>query len=223
MKKVFVLMMILAIVFIGILPAQGMGFGVKGGLNMAKWTGDDIDEITDGGLDQKYATAFSVGGFLTLPLGNTITIRPEVLFTQNGAKFDGSEEGLDLTMSSRMNWLNIPVLAVFNLGPVGVFAGPYFDFFLSGKTKYEMSYGGESFDEEEDIEGDEVQTLNYGVIFGAAYGVTNNIDVELRYSQGLNSFDKEPDDWDVTFDSEYEEGDIKPSMIQLFVNYYLKK
>ena len=199
-----------------------MGFGVKGGLNMAKWTGDDVDEITEGALDEKYVTAFSVGGFLTLPFGDALTVRPEVLYTQNGAKFEGSEDGVDAMMSMKMNWLNIPVLAVFNLGNIGVFAGPYFDFFLSGKTKMEFSFDGDSFDEEEDIEGDEVQSLNYGIIFGAAYGVTNNIDVEVRYSQGLNSFDKEPDDYDATW-GEYEESDIKPSMIQLLVNYYLKK
>jgi len=222
MKKMFILMMILSIVFIGTLPAQGMGFGVKGGVNMAKWTGDDVDEITQGAMDEKYVTAFSVGGFLTLPLGNALNIRPEVLFTQNGAKFEGSEDGMDAMMSMKMNWLNIPVLAVFNLGPVGIFAGPYFDFFLSGKTKMEISFDGESFDEEEDIESDEVQSLNYGIIFGAAYGVTNNIDVEVRYSQGLNSFDKEPDDYDATW-GEYEESDIKPSMIQLLINFYLKK
>lgn len=126
-------------------------------------------------------------------------------------------------MSMKMNWLNVPILAVFNLGPVGIFAGPYFDFFLSGKYKVEMSYEDQSFDEEEDIESDEVQSLNYGVIFGVAYGVTNNIDVELRYSQGLNSFDKEPDDWDSTYDGAYEEGDVKPSMIQLLINFYLTK
>ncbi len=222
MKKTFILIMILSIVFIGILPAQGMGFGVKGGLNMAKWTGEDVKEMTDEGFDQKYLTAFSVGGFLTLPIGNALTIRPEVLYTQNGAKFEYSEQDGEASISSKMNWLNIPVLAVFNLGPVGVFAGPYFDIFLSGKAKFEMSYEGFEFDEEEDIEGDEVQTLNYGLIFGAAYGITNNIDVELRYSQGLNSPDKEPDDYDDTW-GEYEESDTKPSMIQLLINFYLKK
>ena len=223
MKKVFILMIILAVVFIGVLPAQGLGFGVKGGLNMGKFTGDQVKEITDRGFDEKYVTGFSAGGFITLPLGDAITIRPEVLYTQNGAKYEGSLFGTESTISMKMNWLNIPVLAVFNLGPVGVIAGPYFDLFLNGKTKFEATGEGQSFDEEEDIEGDEVQTLNYGVIFGAAYGLTNNIDIELRYSLGLNSYDKEPDDWDVAYDGAYEEGDVKPTMIQLLVNFHLKK
>ncbi len=228
MKKIVILMIILSFLFIGTLPAQmigdtGITFGVKGGVNMAKFTGDGVKEITEEGYDEKYVTAFSAGGFLTLPLGNTLTIRPEVLYTQNGAKYEHSKGGAEAKLSMKMNWLNVPILAVFNLGPVGIFAGPYFDFFLSGKYKVEMSYEEFSFDEEEDIEKDEVQALNYGIIFGAAYGVTNNIDLELRYSQGLNSFDKEPDDWDVTSNGEYEKEDIKPSMIQLLVNFYLKK
>ncbi len=225
MKKIVIFIMILSFVFIGTLSAQGnLGFGVKGGLNMAKFTGDGVKEITEEGYDEKYVTAFSLGGFLALPLGNTLTIRPEVLYTQNGAKYEASRGGAEAKMSMKMNWLNIPVLAVFNLQPnIRLFAGPYFDFFLNGKIKVEMSYEEFSFDEEEDIESDEIQSLNYGVIFGAAYGVTNNIDVELRYSQGLNSYDKEPDDWDAAYDGEYEESDIKPSMIQLLINFYLKK
>ncbi len=222
MKKIVVLMMIISFVLIGTVSAQGMGFGVKGGVNMAKWTGEDVKELTDNGLDQKYLMGFAAGGFVTLPLGNTIAIRPEFLFSQNGAKFEGSDEGYEATMSMHMNWLNIPVLAVFNVGPVGVFAGPYFDLFLSGKEKIEVSYGGETYDEEEDIEREDIKTLNYGVVFGAAFGVTNNIDVELRYSQGLNSMDKEPDDYDDSW-GPYEESDIKPSMIQALVNFYLKK
>jgi len=223
MKKIVIFMMILSFVFIGTVSAQGMGFGVKGGVNMAKWIGDDVEEMTSEGLEEKYLMGFSVGGFVTLPFGNTLSIRPEVLYTQNGSKFDGSFFGADAKIVTKMNWLNIPVLAVFNLGPVGVFAGPYFDLFLSGKTKMEMSYEGESYDEEEDINSDEVQSLNYGLIFGAAFGVTDNIDVEARYSMGLNSFDTEPDDWDVAYDGEYEKSDIKPSMIQLLINFYLKK
>ncbi|MCJ7802260.1 MAG: PorT family protein [Candidatus Marinimicrobia bacterium] len=223
MKKIMILMIILSLVLIGTVSAQGMGFGVKGGLNISRATGDGVKILTDFGMDQKYLMGFSAGGFVTLPLGNTITIRPEVLYTQNGSKYEGSFFGTEAKIVTKMNWLNSPVLAVFNVGPVGVFAGPYFDIFLNGKYKWEASGEGASFDEEEDIEKDEVKTLNYGVIFGAALGVTNNIDIELRYSQGLNSFDKEPDDWDEQLDGKFEESDIKPSMIQALVNFYLKK
>ena len=222
MKKIVIFVIIVTIVFIGSLSAQGMGFGVKGGLNMGKFTGSDVKEMTDGGLDEKYLTAFSVGGFVTFPLGSSLTLRPEVLFTQNGARYEGSEEGVEAKISMKMSWLDIPVLAVFNLGNIGIFAGPYFDLFLSGKTKLEASYQGQSFDEEEDIKSEEIKSLLYGIIFGAAYGITDNIDIEVRYSQGLNSFDKEPDNYDSTYGA-YEESDVKPSMIQLFVNFYLKK
>jgi hypothetical protein len=43
MKKIMIFTMILSFVFIGTISAQGMGYGVKGGLNMAKFTGDDAD------------------------------------------------------------------------------------------------------------------------------------------------------------------------------------
>ena len=124
-------------------------------------------------------------------------------------------------MATQLNWVDIPVLVGVKAGPVRVFAGPYFDFFLGGKMKIELSYGGQSFDEEEDIEADELQSFNYGIIGGVAFGM-GAMELEVRYSQGLNSLDKEPDDWDSTF-GEYEEADFKPSMIQAFLNFYLSQ
>jgi hypothetical protein len=107
-------------------------------------------------------------------------------------------------------------------GPLRIFAGPYFDFFLGGNIKYEISFGGESFDEEEDIESDELQSFNYGFIAGAAVGFGGGMEIEFRYSQGINTIDKEPDDWDNAY-GDYEEADFKPSMIQASLNIPLTK
>lgn len=210
MKKTFILMMILSFVFIGTLPAQGLGYGVTGGINMSKFVGDDVEEISDG-VDEKFQSGFAAGGFVTLPIG-PIEGRVEALFNQNGAKYEGTEDGATVSLGWKMNWLSIPVLAGMNFGNIRVFAGPYFDIFLSGEMVMEASYEGVSFDFDEKIEGEDVSTLAFGFVFGGAYGVTDNIDVELRMARGLN-----------TIDGTDEEADMKPSVFSARVNYYLKK
>ncbi|MEE9190136.1 MAG: porin family protein [Candidatus Neomarinimicrobiota bacterium] len=220
MKKLLILLISLSFVSLTSLTAQE--FGIKGGVNLGKWTGDDIKEIADE-LDEKFDIGYSAGAFVSFPLGEMFSVRPEVLYTNNGAQFEGSEDGFAAKMAIKMNWINIPVLAVYNLTPnIKVFGGPYFDIFLSGAIDVEMSYLGVSIDEKEDIEKDEITSLAYGAVAGAAVGVGKGMELELRYSKGINTLDRKPDDWDDSF-GDYDEADFKPSMIQILLNFNLSK
>jgi len=216
MKKILILFVI---ILFALSTISAQGFGVKGGANFGKFVGEDVKEISDE-LDIVYNFGYGGGVFLSLPF-DPLDIRIEALYQQNGAKYEGKEEGAEASLSTQLNWVDIPVLVGVKAGPVRIFVGPYFDFFLGGKMKMELSYGGQSFDEEEDIEADELQSLNYGVIGGAAFGM-GQMELEIRYSQGLNTLDKEPDDWDTAY-GDYEKADFKPSMIQAFLNIYLGK
>ncbi len=116
-------------------------------------------------------------------------------------------------MAWNANSLSVPVLVGLDVIPgLRVFAGPYFDIFLSGKTMFEVSGGGFSIDEEEDIESEDVTTLAFGITLGAAYSVLENLEIELRMARGLNSLDATDD-----------EDDIKTSVFSARVNFYLKK
>lgn len=209
-KKIMIFVIILSVVFIGTLPAQGLGYGVTGSINMSKFVGDDVDDVSDE-LDEKFQTGFAAGGFVTLPIG-PLEGRVEVLFSQNGAKYEGSEDGGTASISWKLNSLSIPVLAGMNFGNIRVFAGPYFDLFLSGKMKWKISYEGLSLDGDEDIESEDVTTIAFGFVLGAAYAVMDNLDVELRMARGLNTIDGTDD-----------ESDFKPNVFSAKVNYYLKK
>ena len=203
MKKVFILMIILAVVFIGVLPAQGLGYGVNAGLNLANLTGDDVE-------DSKIKLGAAIGGFATIPLGDKLSVRPEVLFTQKGAKYKESEDGVDYTGKSKMNWLDIPVLAVYQVADaISAFVGPYFDLYLGGEQTFKIEGDGVSFEGDEKIEGDDINSLGFGLIFGGAYGVAENIDIEARIALGLTSL--------------HEEETVKNFGIQVNANYYLKK
>lgn len=213
-----IIVLSISFVFTSTLSAQGIG--IKGGLNLGKFNGEDVKDISDE-LDEKLFIGYSGGAFVSLPIGNVFSLRPEILFTNNGANFESSEDGLGSKMAINLNWLNIPVLLVLNLTPnIRVFGGPYFDIFLNGTMKLEISYEGESFDEEEDIGKDEITSLAYGAIAGAAIGIGKRMDLEIRYSRGINTLDTKPDDWDDSF-GEYDKADFKPSMIQVMLNLYL--
>jgi hypothetical protein len=209
MKKTMMLVIVLSLVFSGSLMAEGLGLGLTTGINMSKFVGDDAKEFLEG-VDVKFNTGFAFGGFLTIPIG-PLDGRVEALFSQNGAKYEGEEDGAETSIKFNLNSLSIPITAGLNVLPnLRVFAGPYFDIFLSGKTMLELSYEGVSFDEDEDIDGDDVTTVAMGIIVGAAYSILDNFEIELRMNRGLNSLDATDD-----------ELDFKPSVISARINFYL--
>jgi len=204
MKNILVFIVILSFVFMGTLSAEGIGFGAKVGLNMANLTGDDVDD------EAKMKLGATIGGFATIPLGDKLTVRPEVLFTQKGARYKESENGVDYSGKTKMNWLDIPVLAVYQVAKgFSAFVGPYFDLYLGGEQTFKVEGDGMSFEGDEKIEGEDINSLGFGIIFGGAYGVATNIDVEARIALGLSSL--------------HEEETVKNLGIQVIANYYLKK
>lgn len=207
MKKTIVLCIILSFTLIGTLSAGDLGYGAKGGFNIAKFIGDDASE---GDINAKFKFGTTFGGFVTIPLGEKLTARPELLFTQKGAKYKESEGGYTFKETDKMNWLDIPVLVVFQVNDViNAFAGPYIDLFLGGKWVGSWEGEGESFDFDEDIDSEDVNSLGFGLIFGGAYAVTQNIDVEARIALGLTSW--------------HPDGTVKNMGIQVLANYHLKK
>ena len=207
MKKIAVIFLVLSFTIFGTISPQELGFGAKAGLNLAKFSGSDADLME---TSPKFKLGTTIGGFVTYPLSDKLVIRPEVLFTQKGAKYKESEDGIDAKWKFKMNWLEIPVLAVYEVANnINVFAGPFLELYLNGESVIKVEGGGESYDADEKIEGDEVNSLGLGLIFGGGYGLTDNIDVEARFSLGLTSIDK-----DIT---------MKNSGIQVYVNYYLKR
>ena len=209
MRKIMMIFIVLSLVFSGSLLAEGLGLGLTTGINMSKFVGDDAEEFLEG-INAKFKTGFAFGGFLTIPVGR-LDGRVEALFSQNGAKYEGVEDGAEASIKFNLNSLSIPITAGLNVLPnLRVFAGPYFDIFLSGQTMIEFSFEGVSFDEDEDIEGEDVATVAMGIIVGAAYSIFDNLEVELRMNRGLNSLDATDD-----------ELDFKPSVISARVNFYL--
>ena len=208
MKNTILLCMILTILFTGGLYSKDIGYGAKGGLNIAKKIGEDAEYD---GISPKSKLGLTAGGFVTYPINDKLTVRPEILITQKGARYKGdTSDGYEYKEKVKMTWLDIPILAVFQVNDViSAFAGPYIDLFLGGKYVWEWEGDGMSLDGDDKIDGEDVNSLGFGLIFGGAYGVTDNIDVEGRIALGLTSMD--------------EDHSVKNFGIQVIANYHLKK
>jgi hypothetical protein len=147
-----------------------IGYGVKGGLNYSQISGDNNG-------DQKFKTGVNAGLFANIPVANSFSIQPEVLFSTEGATIDDSGT-LDL------KYLNFPIMAQYKYkGFYGEF-GPQLGFNLSADAKN----GGQSRDFKSSI-----NPTSFALNLGFGYKLENGLGFNLRYSQGLTNIYKSDD------------------------------
>lgn len=160
MKKI--ILAAIAVMAFGFTNAQQTRFGVKGGLNLTSFAGGNY-------YDAKSLVGFHVGGFAEIKVIERLAIQPEILFSTQGAKLD------NLNINSKLNYLNIPVLAKFFVTKqFTVEAGPQIGFLLS--AKYDSNDAKDNF-----------KSVDLGFNFGAGYNFTDNLGVNLRYTVGLSN------------------------------------
>ena len=174
--KLMVTSLVVALV-LAIPVAAQVGYGVKGGLNVATLIGDD-----DEGLDSKTGLVF--GGFFKIPLGPSVSFQPEVLFTQKGAK----ETRSGITIKVMHDYIEIPVLLKYDIPTQStvtpaIYAGLSFGLIMSAKGSIDIL--GTSI--EADIANE--KSTEFGLVLGGSidFGLgTGKFVTDLRYSRGLS-------------------------------------
>lgn len=180
--------------------------GGIGGINFASFGGPDADAYA---LEPELILRYSMGGFVTFKLNETLSLRPEMHYSMRGVKYNESEPGFTLSIEKRMNYLDIPILGVFTLQPkLKTYVGPSFSIFLSGETytKWSMDLRGREGSGTENIEKGDVRNPDIGVVLGASYDILNRIALHVRYTRGLVTLDNVRD------------SDIKHFGLQLLVS-----
>ncbi|MCD6379912.1 PorT family protein [bacterium] len=164
------------------------GIGFKGGLNFTKWTGDDWSDADE--FDWKMG--YKIGAFFTFPATPILTVQPEIYFTTKGWKAEGEILGETVTMTTSMNYIEIPVLLKLNMDTgmsfkPTIFGGPYVGF-LMGDPTLKVEVGGESA--EEDYPSDIFNSTDIGGVIGAGVDFDlgmSTASFEARFNFGLTS------------------------------------
>lgn len=205
MKKfMFVLMMAAVLLFTAApLFAEGILFGVKGGLNMTDVTGDDAPEAS-------MKMGFGGGIFFNYAFTELFAVQVEGLYMMKGATEDVTEEDLTFEASWNINYIEIPLLLKVNIPTEGkikpaIFAGPTFGFLMSAEVEVE----GETVDIK-----DELESMDIGILGGAEIGYKMEkgmLFLSASYEIGMMSIAKTEGD--------EEEVDVKNSNIGVYLGY----
>ena len=190
----------LFLVVIAITTATGelfaQKFGIKAGLNLSNMLiKDDIETLSD---DFKMNPGFHIGATAEFPLTEMFSFETGLLLSTKGFKTSEGEtfEGVTYMYKSKANllYIDIPLTAKasFDLGGAKIYGvfGPYLGIGLSGKTKYEGNFNGETISVEEyidwgsDEEYSDLKRMDFGLTVGAGVEL-NSIQIGLIYSLGL--------------------------------------
>ncbi|ASW73666.1 hypothetical protein IQ37_14805 [Chryseobacterium piperi] len=174
-------------------------FGIKGGANSAYFSSQKLS-INNQQL------GFHAGAFVNIPLSKEISLQPEVMFNQLGAKSVLSDvttpDGVTRTQRdyrTTLNYISVPLMVQFK--PADNFyveAGPEFSYFVSGKNKGETTVTTttdnmtttQRSSVSETINKDNINRFNFGLGLGLGYYFTHNLGINARYVNSLTKIDK---------------------------------
>lgn len=202
MKKILCLTFA-ALGFVFTSQAQEVQFGAKAGVNFADLNGDNTSD------SDEMRTSFHVGGIAEIKFSEKFSLQPELMFSSQGYKmdftFDGMQDiapdGTKGNLTSRLNYINLPVMAKYYIiKGLSLEAGPQLGFLVSAKDEIEFPDNSLEFDVKDDY-----KKLDFGLNFGLGYKLDNGVFFNGRYNMGLTEI--------------VDYGDVKNGVFQLSAGF----
>ena len=120
--------------------SQSLSFGIKGGANLGKISGQSFKN--------EFTLGYHVGGFVTIGLGKKFAIQPEVLFNQVNVDTSSSFNQVfrpNNISKIQLKYLSIPIILNYNLSNLfALQVGPQFGI-LMDKNKNLSQNGQDAF------------------------------------------------------------------------------
>lgn len=187
MKKLFVMGLLLTAAAFTTKAQSNMDpkFGIKAGGNLMM--GGKFN-IAGTNYTSKYTPGFQAGVFLDMPLSETLSFMPEVLYSQKGSKFEETIGGTTGEIKSKIGYVDIPVLLGINATPQLQFViGPQASILTNQKTITYVN-GTETASS---TDKDDFRKSIAGGVVGLGYKINPNVNLNARYSMDFQSMAKD--------------------------------
>ncbi len=151
-------------------------FGVKGGLNLTNLYVDNVK-------DENVKVGGHFGFYAKLPISTGVSIQPELLYTNKGAKetYSNFAQGSG-EYRFNLNYVELPVSLVFNIVKnFNIHAGGYAAYLTSANVKNVQNGDIQGVT---DLNADNFNRFDYGLVGGLGVDV-ENFTIGARYNYGL--------------------------------------
>jgi len=173
MKKSSILAAVAFVLISTCAMAQEVAIGIKAGPNFAK-----LDANSTIASNYSSRTGWHAGAFVQFK-GEKIAFQPEVIFSQQGSKFDysGSPD-----LESNFSYVNIPLIfKLYTIAGLNLQVGPQIGFLT--KAEWETPTGTE------DVKND-LKSTDFSLGLGVGWDLPFGLSIDARYNLGLsNNYD----------------------------------
>lgn len=164
--------------------AQYARAGIKGGLNLSNLYVNEAD-------DDQARIGWHAGFYGQLFASEAFAIQPEVNFSTKGTgvtRIDANSATYDSKFN--LNYIDIPVLAVFKLGEFAeIHAGAYWAYLLGAEIKNNDRNPDNEFTT---VDRDNFEDWDYGLVGGIGFNLGEGAQLGVRYNYGLNEIAESP-------------------------------
>lgn len=203
MKRKILLSIISSFLIFSFSTAQ-VSYGIRGGVNISKWQGEDLQVIedlldkTDGYLVTKGKTGFHVGAYANIPLSETFSIEPGIGYSKKGYSIKGDFQinalkilAINAGAQVQSHYIDIPVLLKANVAKgLQVYAGPQVSYLVRSTLNAKLGVLGISvFNKGVGIT-ERFNKVDLGITGGIGYQFDNGINLRAGYDYGLSKLDK---------------------------------
>lgn len=216
MKKLTLTLLGLVAISTSAVAQQEVKFGPKAGVNFATLNGKDAE-------DAKMLIGFHVGAFAEIKFNEKFAVQPEVVFSAQGAKTEGSRTIAGVTTSyegtSKINYINVPIMAKYYVAPsFAIEVGPYVGFLATANGESKTTVGSVTTETDVDMK-DQMNSVDFGVGAGVSFNMENGFFIGARYNLGLAKTGKEFKQNVGGVEVTAEAADMKNGVIQVGVGY----
>jgi len=188
------LLIIFVITSLQTLTSQNVVYGVKGGLNLSKYSIN-----FNSPLDFNYKIGYQIGGFAKIELADKLYVQPELLYSLQGTKYDINLTDFILPQDSGDPVFNkdfsgeilestivLPILLKYYITDnFNIELGPQLDYLFHVKEENTIEV-----DSNEDViatdQNRSASDFNFGAVIGVGYDFNKNTGINFRYNYGFN-------------------------------------
>ena len=203
MKQKIFLSIISTFLLLNVIQAQ-VSYGVRSGVNFAKWQGDDLQIIedlldkTDGYLVTKGRTGLHIGGYVHIPISETISFEPGLEYSKKGYSIKGDFQipalkyfGINIGAQVQSHYIDIPLVLKANVYKgFQVYAGPQVSYLVRSTLNAKLGVLGISIFNKGFGITERFNKVDLGLTGGLGYQFDNGINIQAGYDYGLSKLDK---------------------------------
>lgn len=156
--------------------------GFKGGLNLSNLYVNDVD-------DENANIGWHAGFYTQVFSSEAFALQPEINYSTKGTGVTYGVIGtngvnINHDQRFRLQYIDIPVLAVFKLGRAAeIHAGPYWSYLVGAEIRNKDGNPSNEFDT---IDRKNFDNWDYGLVGGIGFNLGESAQLGVRYNYGLN-------------------------------------